>query len=119
MLGVLATQLVNTAVKGVFRRSRPALEELPHLVKVPTSLSFPSAHSSTSFAAARALSGLVPGRPLYVAAALMARSSSELMIMWKTRRRPFHAGISRAIPRAQATSAGLRTPSPGRFSTCV
>ena len=74
MAGVLATQMVNTAVKGVFRRSRPALEELPHLVKVPTSLSFPSAHSSTSFAAARAYSGLVPGRPLYAAAALMAVS---------------------------------------------
>jgi undecaprenyl-diphosphatase len=74
MLGVFATQLVNTAVKGVFRRRRPALEELPHLVKVPTSLSFPSAHSSTSFAAARAYSALVPGRPLYVAAALMALS---------------------------------------------
>lgn len=74
MLGIGTTQLVNTAIKGVFRRRRPALEELPALVKVPTSLSFPSAHSSTSFAAARALSGLVPGRPLYVAAALMALS---------------------------------------------
>lgn len=74
MLGVFATQMVNTAVKGVFRRRRPAFEELPHLVKVPTSLSFPSAHSSTSFAAARAYSALLPGRPLYAAAALMALS---------------------------------------------
>jgi undecaprenyl-diphosphatase len=74
MLGVGVTQLVNTAVKGVFRRRRPALEELPALVKVPTSLSFPSAHSSTSFAAARAYSGALPSAPLYVAAALMALS---------------------------------------------
>jgi membrane-associated phospholipid phosphatase len=74
MLGILATQLVNTAVKGVFRRRRPALEELPALVKVPTSLSFPSAHSSTSFAAARAYSALAPAPPLYLAAGLMALS---------------------------------------------
>jgi undecaprenyl-diphosphatase len=74
MLGILATQLVNTAIKGVFRRRRPALEELPALVKVPTSLSFPSAHSATAFAAARAFSALAPSPPLYVAAALMALS---------------------------------------------
>jgi undecaprenyl-diphosphatase len=74
MAGVLATQMVNTAVKGVFRRRRPALEDLPHLVKVPTSLSFPSAHSSTSFAAARAYSALLPAGPLYGAAAVMALS---------------------------------------------
>jgi membrane-associated phospholipid phosphatase len=74
MAGIFATQLVNTAIKGVFRRRRPALEELPALVKVPTSLSFPSAHSSTSFAAARAYSALLPGRPLYAAAGAMALS---------------------------------------------
>jgi membrane-associated phospholipid phosphatase len=74
MAGVLVTQLVNTAVKGVFRRRRPALQDLPALVKVPTSLSFPSAHSSSSFAAARAYSALLPARPLYLAASVMALS---------------------------------------------
>jgi membrane-associated phospholipid phosphatase len=74
MLGILATQLVNDTVKGVFRRSRPAVEDLPALVRLPTSLSFPSAHASSSFAAARAYAGLVPGAPLYAAAALMALS---------------------------------------------
>ena len=77
MVAILATQLVNTAVKGVFRRSRPAFEDLPALVSTPTSLSFPSAHSSTSFAAARAYAALLPagGRTaVYVAALLMALS---------------------------------------------
>lgn len=74
LVGVFATQLTNTAVKGVFRRRRPSLEELPALVKVPTSLSFPSAHSSTSFCAARAFSATLPARPLYAAAAAMALS---------------------------------------------
>jgi undecaprenyl-diphosphatase len=77
MAGILVTQLTNTAVKTVFRRRRPAIEDLPALVKVPTSLSFPSAHSSSSFAAARGYSRVLPGRSgraLYGAAALMAFS---------------------------------------------
>jgi undecaprenyl-diphosphatase len=76
MLRVFVTQLVNTAAKGVVRRRRPAFEDLPALVKVPTSLSFPSAHSSTSFAAARGFSALAPrfARPLHGLAALMALS---------------------------------------------
>jgi membrane-associated phospholipid phosphatase len=74
MVGILTTQLINTTVKDIFRRRRPALEELPSLVKLPTSLSFPSSHASSSFAAARAYSALLPGRPLYTAAGLMALS---------------------------------------------
>jgi hypothetical protein len=76
MLAVFVTQLVNTAAKGVVRRRRPAFEELPALVKVPTSLSFPSAHSSTSFAAARGFTALVPRAraPLHVLASCMALS---------------------------------------------
>jgi undecaprenyl-diphosphatase len=68
------TYLVNTAVKAVFRRARPALEELPALIATPTALSFPSAHASSSFAAARAYAGLVPSGPLYATAAAMACS---------------------------------------------
>lgn len=76
MLAVLVTQLLNTAAKAVVRRRRPAFEDLPALVKVPTSLSFPSAHSSTSFCAARGFSALVPGAavPLHLVAGAMAVS---------------------------------------------
>lgn len=76
MLSVFVTQVANTAVKTVFRRPRPVVEDLPALVKVPTSLSFPSAHSSTSFCAARTYSALVPERrgALYGAAVAMAAS---------------------------------------------
>jgi undecaprenyl-diphosphatase len=69
-----ATYALNTAVKGVIRRKRPALEELPHLIATPTALSFPSAHASSSFAAARAFSTLLPRGPLYATAAAMAVS---------------------------------------------
>lgn len=47
--------VVNVAVKNVVRRPRPDLEDLPPLTGTPTGLSFPSTHSATGFAGARAL----------------------------------------------------------------
>jgi decaprenylphosphoryl-5-phosphoribose phosphatase len=73
-LVVGATYALNTAIKALVRRDRPAVEGLPALVATPTKLSFPSAHSSTSFAAARAYGSLVPAAPLYATAAAMAAS---------------------------------------------
>lgn len=71
---VALAYLFNTALKNILRRRRPAFEELPHLIKTPTQLSFPSAHATASFAGARAYRGLLPGRALYPAAAAMAAS---------------------------------------------
>ena len=73
MAAIFATQMLNTALKVVFRRKRPALADLPALVPVPTSLSFPSAHASTSFCAARGFHGLAPA-PLAPVAMAMAFS---------------------------------------------
>jgi membrane-associated phospholipid phosphatase len=73
-LVVGGTYLANTAVKAVFRRRRPTLDDLPALVATPTRLSFPSAHASSSFAAARAYAGLLPAPALYATAAAMACS---------------------------------------------
>jgi membrane-associated phospholipid phosphatase len=66
---VAGTYAANTALKLVVRRVRPELPGLPPLTSTPTRLSFPSAHSSTSFAAAFAYrrAGLPPG-PLYALA---------------------------------------------------
>ena len=71
---VLAAYALNTLLKTVVRRKRPQLEKLPALIATPTSLSFPSAHASSSFAAARAYGLLLPGAPLYPAATAMAIS---------------------------------------------
>jgi len=49
---VAATYALNTAIKLAVRRRRPELPGLPALAGTPTQLSFPSAHASTSFAAA-------------------------------------------------------------------
>jgi membrane-associated phospholipid phosphatase len=71
---VATTYLANTAIKAVFRRKRPLIDDLPALIATPTALSFPSAHAASSFAAARAYTGLVPAGPLYATAAAMAGS---------------------------------------------
>jgi len=46
---------LNYAVKLLVRRPRPVLEGLPPLGGAPSSLSFPSAHATSSFAVATAM----------------------------------------------------------------
>jgi undecaprenyl-diphosphatase len=81
-----AAYTLNTAVKAVFRRRRPTLEDLPALMATPTALSFPSAHASSSFAAARAFSSLAPSATpaLYAAAGAMALSRVYLGVHYPT-----------------------------------
>lgn len=74
MVAIAASYVANTALKTVVRRRRPQLEELPALIGTPTSLSFPSAHACSSFAAARAYAPLLPAGPLYATASAMALS---------------------------------------------
>ena len=66
--------VISTSIKLAVGRRRPAVEDLPHLMATPTGLSFPSSHSTSSFAAARAFTGLVPTGPLYCGAVAMALS---------------------------------------------
>ncbi|HEX5307664.1 MAG TPA: phosphatase PAP2 family protein [Solirubrobacteraceae bacterium] len=72
---VAATYGLNTGLKLLIRRPRPRLVDLPALAKTPTQYSFPSAHASTSFAAALAYSRAgLPALPLYALAKAMAGS---------------------------------------------
>jgi membrane-associated phospholipid phosphatase len=71
---VAIAYLANIALKYAVRRARPLLEDLPPLSPTVTSLSYPSAHSTTSFAAARVLSAALPAGPLYACAGAMALS---------------------------------------------
>lgn len=74
VVAVATAYMANTALKVAVRRRRPALEGLPPLAGTPTGLSFPSAHATSSFAAARAYSALVPGPPLYALACALSLS---------------------------------------------
>ena len=81
---VAGTQALNTALKVVVRRRRPALDDLPALIATPTQLSFPSAHSSSSFAAARMYGELLPRGPLLALASAMALSRVYLGVHYPT-----------------------------------
>jgi membrane-associated phospholipid phosphatase len=78
MRAVLASMVVNTAVKQAVRRARPALDELPALGPVFWGRSYPSAHATASFAGARALSQALPTGPVYALAVAMAFSRPYL-----------------------------------------
>ena len=72
VLGPLAIGL-NFAVKLVVRRARPKLDELPPLGGAPSSLSFPSAHATASFACATAMTRIdSAAAALFALAALIA-----------------------------------------------
>ena len=47
--------VLNYGIKAIVRRPRPVLEGLPPLAGAPSSLSFPSAHATSSFAVATAM----------------------------------------------------------------
>lgn len=60
-----ASIVANFAFKRLIRRERPVIKELPALGYAATSLSFPSAHATSSVAAATAMGRVAPGaRPL-------------------------------------------------------
>jgi len=58
-LGPIAIGL-NYVVKLLVKRPRPVLEGLPPLGGAPSSLSFPSAHATSSFAVATAMTRVAP-----------------------------------------------------------
>ncbi|MDQ3240624.1 MAG: phosphatase PAP2 family protein [Actinomycetota bacterium] len=75
---IMLTQAANFVAKTIISRARPLLEDLPPLSPTISGLSTPSAHASTSAAAASALGEALPHPPLYAAAFLMAISRPYL-----------------------------------------
>ncbi len=75
---VAAAYGLNFAVKLAVHRRRPELVGLPPLTKTVSRLSFPSAHATTSFAAAWVFGELVAPMPLYAAAVMFALSRPYL-----------------------------------------
>jgi membrane-associated phospholipid phosphatase len=73
LAGALAvTELLTAIVKLAVDRPRPSLADLPPLTDARSAQSCPSAHASTSFAAARLLCQALPASRVYLAASAMA-----------------------------------------------
>lgn len=77
---VIASYGANQAIKFTVRRPRPELPGLPPLTPTVSRLSFPSAHATTSFAAARAYRDIAPPAALYAAATAFALSRPYLAV---------------------------------------
>jgi len=75
-----AAVVANYGVKLAFGRPRPILEDHPPLARAPSKLSFPSAHSTSSMAAATAFSRVEPRTrvPLYALATAICASRPYL-----------------------------------------
>jgi len=72
---VALAYVVNQLVKLAVPRHRPRLDGLPPLIGTGSDRSFPSAHSTTSFAGARVYARTgVPAAPLYALASALAAS---------------------------------------------
>lgn len=105
--GVATAYIANTALKQVFRRQRPVFDGLPALISTPTALSFPSAHASSSFAAAAVFAPLVgpAATPLRVTAGAMALSRVYLGVHY-----PVDIIAGAALGTAVGTLFKPRTP---------
>jgi membrane-associated phospholipid phosphatase len=76
--GTLAAHLAGVVLKRVVRRPRPQLPDVPPLVGTPSRLSFPSAHSCSTAAAAVGFGPLV-GRPVMTGVAGLMLVSRVLL----------------------------------------
>jgi membrane-associated phospholipid phosphatase len=97
----LAAYVANIVVKYVVRRARPLLEDIPAISPTVSSLSFPSAHSTTSFAAAAVLRDALPAGPLYGVAGSMALSRVYVGVHYPTdvaAGAAFGTALARLIP---------------------
>jgi membrane-associated phospholipid phosphatase len=95
----------NYLVKIVVRRRRPELPTLPPLTPTVSRLSFPSAHATTSFAAARAYHKVAPAKPLYAVATAFALSRPYLGVHY-----PSDVLAGAALGTAISMGATIRCP---------
>lgn len=112
-----AAVVANYAVKVAVGRERPLLEDHPPLARAPSKLSFPSAHATSSLAAATALGRVEPRArvPLYALAGAICLSRPYLGMHYPS---DVLAGIvlgralGRLVPGLDGEEAGPAAPAP-------
>ena len=108
-VGVFAAHAAGVVVKRIVRRPRPTLPDVPALVGTPSRLSFPSAHSCSTAAAAVGFGPLIGRAPMggitgvmlvsrvllgvhypsdVVSGAVLGAGTAAAVRHWSARRRP-------------------------------
>ena len=82
VVGVVAAHAAAVALKRVVRRSRPALPDVPPLERTASRLSFPSAHATSTAAAAVGFAPMVGAAPMAAVTGGMLASRVLLGVHW-------------------------------------
>jgi membrane-associated phospholipid phosphatase len=106
--GVLAAHAAGVAVKRVVRRVRPDLDDVPALVRTPSRLSFPSAHSCSTAAAAVGFAPMLGAPAMTAATGTMLVSRVLLGVHYPSdvvAGAALGAGVATAVRRVRGRSA--------------
>jgi membrane-associated phospholipid phosphatase len=109
--GVIAAHAAGVVVKRVVRRVRPMLDDVPALVSTPSRLSFPSAHSCSTAAAAIGFGPMLGRPPMAAVTGVMLVSRVLLGVHYPSdvvSGAALGAGVATVVRRRMTRTAGRK-----------